>query len=109
MTRKFWNWVRNEEPDSFGSDRTLYLDGEISDETWFGDEVTPKLFSDELHMQAMENTPSESKLSGGDVLLLRRSTNMLDGDYPHDGSGQIDALALRRHLVYANGPGQGLS
>ena len=49
MTRKFWNWVRNEEPDSFGSDRTLYLDGEISDETWFGDEVTPKLFSDELH------------------------------------------------------------
>jgi hypothetical protein len=38
MTRKFWNWVRNEEPDSFGSDRTLYLDGEISDETWFGDE-----------------------------------------------------------------------
>jgi hypothetical protein len=19
MTRKFWNWVRNEEPDSFGS------------------------------------------------------------------------------------------
>lgn len=41
MTRKFWNWVRNEEPDSFGSDRTLYLDGEISDETWFGDEVTP--------------------------------------------------------------------
>lgn len=49
MTRKFWNWVRNEEPDSFGSDRTLYLDGEISDETWFGDEVTPKLFRDELH------------------------------------------------------------
>lgn len=47
--RKFWNWVRNEEPDSFGSGRTLYLDGEISDETWFGDEVTPKLFSDELH------------------------------------------------------------
>ena len=27
MTRKFWNWVRNKEPDSFGSDRTLYLDG----------------------------------------------------------------------------------
>ena len=48
MTRKFWNWVRNEEPDSFGSDRTLYLDGEICDETWFGDEVTPQLFKDEL-------------------------------------------------------------
>ena len=34
MTRKFWNWVQNEEPDSFGSERTPYLDGESSDETW---------------------------------------------------------------------------
>jgi hypothetical protein len=42
MTRKFWRWVQNETPDSFGSDRTLYLDGEISDETWYGDEVTPQ-------------------------------------------------------------------
>ena len=28
MKRKFWNWVRNE-----GEKRTLFLDGEISDET----------------------------------------------------------------------------
>ena len=60
MTRKFWNWVRNEEPDSFGSDRTLYLDGEISDETWFGDEVTPKLFSDELHLLCAKGDGSVS-------------------------------------------------
>ncbi len=42
MKRKFWNWVRNE------GERTLFLNGEISDETWFGDEVTPKLFQKEL-------------------------------------------------------------
>lgn len=42
MKRKFWNWVRNE------GERTLFLNGEISDETWYGDEVTPKLFKDEL-------------------------------------------------------------
>ena len=36
MKRKFWNWVKNEGEDT----RTLYLTGEISDETWFGDEVT---------------------------------------------------------------------
>ena len=44
MKRKFWNWVKNEGEDT----RTLYLTGEISDETWFGDEVTPKIFKDEL-------------------------------------------------------------
>ena len=37
MKRKFWNWIRNET----NEERTLVLNGEISDETWFGDEVTP--------------------------------------------------------------------
>ena len=44
VKRKFWNWVRNE-----GERRTLLLDGEISDETWFGDEVTSAIFREELH------------------------------------------------------------
>jgi ATP-dependent Clp protease, protease subunit len=91
MTRKFWNWVRNEEPDSFGSDRTLYLDGEISDETWFGDEVTPKLFKDELNagdgnITLWINSP------GGDVFAAAQIYNMLM-DYPHDVTVKIDALA----------------
>ena len=90
MTRKFWNWVRNEEPDSFGSDRTLYLDGEISDETWFGDEVTPKLFSDELHagdgnITLWINSP------GGDVFAAAQIYNMLM-DYPHDVTVKIYSL-----------------
>ena len=80
MTRKFWNWVRNEEPDSFGSDRTLYLDGEISDETWFGDEVTPKLFSDELHA------------GDGNITLWINS---------HDVTVKIDALAASAASVIA--------
>ena len=29
MKRKFWNWVKNE------GERTLFLNGEISDETWY--------------------------------------------------------------------------
>ena len=99
MTRKFWNWVRNEEPDSFGSDRTLYLDGEISDETWFGDEVTPKLFSDELHagdgnITLWINSP------GGDVFAAAQIYNMLM-DYPHDVTVKIDALAASAASVIA--------
>ena len=46
MKRKFWNWIRDEsvprEP------RTLFLSGEISDETWWGDETTPQMFREEL-------------------------------------------------------------
>ena len=44
MKHKFWRWVTNVAHDAFGSERTLYLDGQISDETWWGDEVTPKAF-----------------------------------------------------------------
>ena len=31
MKRKFWNWMEGEEK------RTLYLEGAIADETWYGD------------------------------------------------------------------------
>ena len=37
MKRKFWNWVRNENDES----RSLFLYGVISDDSWFGDVVTP--------------------------------------------------------------------
>lgn len=89
MTRKFWNWVRNKEPDSFGSDRTLYLDGEISDETWFGDEVTPKLFSDELHA-GDENITLWINSPGGDVFAAAQIYNMLM-DYLRVDSSDEDA------------------
>jgi len=99
MTRKFWNWVRNEEPDTFGSDRTLYLDGEISDETWFGDEVTPQLFKDELssgdgNITLWINSP------GGDVFAAAQIYNMLM-DYPHEVTVKIDALAASAASVIA--------
>jgi ATP-dependent Clp protease protease subunit len=36
MSRKFWNWIKNE------NDRTLYLDGYIAENSWFDDDITPK-------------------------------------------------------------------
>ena len=99
MNRKFWNWVKNEEPDSFGSDRTLYLDGEISDETWYGDEVTPSLFKQELesgdgNITLWINSP------GGDVFAAAQIYNMLM-DFPHDVTVKIDALAASAASVIA--------
>lgn len=99
MNRKFWNWVRNEEPDSFGSDRTLCIDGEISDETWYGDEVTPKLFKDELN-SGKGNITLWINSPGGDVFAAAQIYNMLM-DYPYDVTVKIDALAASAASVIA--------
>lgn len=40
---KFWNIAGGE-----GGERTLYLEGAISEETWFGDELTPAAFKSDL-------------------------------------------------------------
>jgi ATP-dependent Clp protease protease subunit len=99
MKRKFWNWVKNEGEDTFGSERTLYLDGEISDETWFGDEITPKAFKDELNagngnITVWINSP------GGDVFAAAQIYNALM-DYPGDVTVKIDALAASAASVIA--------
>lgn len=99
MKRKFWNWIKNEGQDAFGSDRTLFLDGEISDETWWGDEVTPQAFKDELAagdgpITVWINSP------GGDVFAAAQIYNMLM-DYPHDVTVKIDALAASAASVVA--------
>jgi len=43
--RKFWNFTDSGD----GDERILRLDGAISDETWWGDEVTPEAFKSELY------------------------------------------------------------
>ena len=99
MKRKFWNWVKNDEADEFGSERTLYLNGEISEETWYGDEVTLRLFKDELdagsgNITIWINSP------GGDVFAAAQIYNMLM-DYPHDVTVKIDGLAASAASVIA--------
>lgn len=99
MNRQFWKWVKNKEPDPFGSDRTLYLNGEISDETWYGDEVTPKLFKDELE-SGKGNITLWINSPGGDVFAAAQIYNMLM-DYPYDVTVKIDALAASAASVIA--------
>ena len=94
MKRKFWNWIRNEgEPD------ILVLSGEISDETWFGDEVTPKMFKADLDkckgdITVWINSP------GGDVFAAAQIYNMLM-DYPGGVTVKIDSLAASAASVVA--------
>lgn len=99
MKHKFWKWVTNAVPDAFGSERTLYLDGQISDETWWGDEVTPKAFKEELDAGSGDitlwiNSP------GGDCFAAAQIYNMLM-DYPGDVTVKIDGLAASAASVIA--------
>ena len=64
MKRKFWNWVKNETDE----ERTLVLNGEISDETWYGDEMTPEQFRKELN-SGSGNITVWINSPGGDPLL----------------------------------------
>ncbi len=95
MKRKFWNWVRNENTGS----RTLVLNGQISDETWFGDEVTPGMFREELNsckgdITVWINSP------GGDVFAAAQIYNMLM-DYSGNVDVRIDGLAASAASVIA--------
>lgn len=94
MSKKFWNWIRNE-----GEPAVLVLNGEISDETWYGDEVTPRLFRDDLSkckgdIAVWINSP------GGDVFAAAQIYDMLM-DYPHNVTVKIDGLAASAASVIA--------
>jgi len=94
MKRKFWNWVRNE-----GEKRILLLDGEISDETWWGDEVTPQMFRSELHAAEGDidlwiNSP------GGDCYAAAQIYNMLM-EYKGNVNVKIDGIAASAASVVA--------
>ena len=93
MKRKFWNWSNEE------GERTLFLNGEISDETWFGDEVTPKMFKDELYA-ASGNVTVWLNSPGGDVFAATQIYNMLK-DYPSNVVVKIDAIAASAASVIA--------
>ena len=94
MKRKFWNWVRNE-----GEKRVLLLDGEISDETWWGDEVTPQMFRSELNVSEGDitlwiNSP------GGDCYAAAQIYNMLR-EYPGTVAVKVDGIAASAASVVA--------
>lgn len=98
MKRKFWNWIKNED-ESVPESRTLFLNGEISDETWFGDEVTPRIFRDELldgegDISVWINSP------GGDVFAAAQIYNMLR-DYNGKVTVKIDSIAASAASVIA--------
>ncbi|WP_099206219.1 head maturation protease, ClpP-related [Scatolibacter rhodanostii] len=90
---KFWNF------DDFGGERVLYLEGAISDETWWGDEVTPQIFKQDLYAGTGDVTVSINS-PGGDVFAAAAIYTMLK-EYPGKITVKISALAASAASVVA--------
>lgn len=95
MKRKFWNWVR----DADTGERTLVLNGQIAEDSWFGDEVTPAIFRDGL-MKGEGNITVWINSPGGDVFAAAQIYNMLM-DYKGNVTVRIDGLAASAASVIA--------
>lgn len=92
---RFWNWIRDETT----GERTLFLDGVIAPETWWGDEITPKQFRDELFGGEGDITIWLNS-AGGDCIAASQIYTMLM-DYPHKVTVKIDGIAASAASVVA--------
>lgn len=94
-SKKFWNWSDNSDEGS----RILSINGAIAEESWFDDEVTPRLFKDELESGSGDitlwiNSP------GGDCIAAAQIYNMLI-DYNGNVTVKIDGMAASAASVIA--------
>lgn len=101
--KKFWNWktqtVTNQETQETVTERTLFLNGTIAEESWFDDDVTPQLFKDELNSGTGDITVWINS-PGGDCVAAAQIYNMLM-DYKGSVTVKIDGIAASAASVIA--------
>lgn len=95
MSSKFWKW--NNSVDSVNSE--LVLEGPISEESWWGDEVTPQEFRDELN-QHKGDLMVVLNSGGGDVFAGMAIYNALR-EFDGDVTVRVDGLAASIASVVA--------
>ena len=81
------------------TERILFLNGTIAEESWFDDDVTPQLFKDELN-KGNGNITVWINSPGGDCLAAAQIYNMLI-DYKGDVTVKIDGIAASAASVIA--------
>lgn len=92
--KKFWNWIKDSD-----ETRTLRLEGPIDEESFWGDEIIPQMFRDELNagegdVTVWINSP------GGNVFAAAEIYTMLK-DYKGSITVKIDAIAASAASVVA--------
>lgn len=91
--KKFWNWkIQN-------NDSVLFLNGTIAEESWFDDDITPRLFKSELDNHQGDITVWINS-PGGDCIAAAQIYNMLIN---HKGEVvvKIDGIAASAASVIA--------
>ena len=91
---KFWNWIHD---DSGG--RVLRLEGPIDSESFWGDEITPQSFRDELYAEEGDITLCLNS-PGGNVFAAAEIYTMIR-DYPHKVTVKIASIAASAASVIA--------
>jgi len=92
--QKFWNWIHD---DSGG--RVLRLEGPIDSESFWGDEITPAAFRDELYAEEGDitlwlNSPGGNVFAAAEIYTMIR-------DYPHNVTVRIASIAASAASVIA--------
>ena len=95
--KKFWIWKNQVENEN--KVRVLSINGTIAEDSWFDDDVTPKLFKEELFSEDGDlviwlNSP------GGDCIAASQIYSMLM-DYPFNITIKIDGIAASAASVIA--------
>jgi len=85
--KRFWDWANDKDENG----RILRIEGIIAEETWLGDEITPKQFRSEL-ISGSGNITVWINSVGGDVFAASQIYNMLM-DYKGDVTIKIDGIA----------------
>jgi len=91
---KFWNWIHD---DSGG--RVLRLEGPSDSESFWGDEITPQMFRDELYAEEGDITLWVNS-PGGNVFAAAEIYTMLR-DYPGNVTVRIASIAASAASVVA--------
>ena len=92
--QKFWNWIHD---DSGG--RVLRLEGPIDAESFWGDEITPQDFRNELYAEDGDltlwiNSPGGNVFAAAEIYTMIR-------DYPHNVTVRIASIAASAASVVA--------
>lgn len=93
--KKFWKWTNQAEEE----ERVLELNGTIAEESWFDDDITPRMFKEELYsgtgpITIWINSP------GGDCIAASQIYSMLM-DYKGEVTVKIDGIAASAASVIA--------
>ena len=97
--KKFWKWKNQAQTDTTPTERILFLNGTIAEESWFDDDVTPKLFKDEL-MNGSGDITVWINSPGGDCVAAAQIYNMLM-EYKGNVTVKVDGIAASAASVIA--------